>query len=91
MQNGMSMKSNTNELKRYKQKKYCLAKTINQFILIKSFEEQVKTEENIKWLDAAAGIHDIELTKKIIKELRSDSYYSDIYIKRMEEELGINK
>ena len=77
------------KVKSYKYKKYCLAKTINRFILIKSFEEQVKIEENIKWLDAAAGIHDIELTKKIINELRLDSGYSDINIKRMEIELGI--
>lgn len=79
------MKSN----RKYLIKKYNIARTINQFLLIKSFEEQVSKEENIKWLDAAAGIHDIELTKKIINELRLDSGYSDINIKRMEIELGI--
>ena len=73
----------------YLLKKYNVAKTINQFILIKSFEEQVKTESDKKWLDLAAGIHDLELTKKIIKELRIDSGYSNMNIKRMGKELGI--
>lgn len=75
----------------YLLKKYNVAKTINQFILIKSFEEQVKTESDKKWLDLASGIHDLDLTKKIIKELRVDSGYSNINIKRMGKELGIMK
>lgn len=75
----------------YLLKKYNVAKTINQFILIKSFEEQVKTESDKKWLDLAAGIHDLELTKKIIKELRIDSGYSNMNVKRIGKELGIMK
>lgn len=69
--------------------KYNLARTINQFLLIISFEEQVKTESNIKWLDLASGIKDINVTKELIKEMRIDSSYSDINIKRMKEELGL--
>lgn len=69
---------------RYLQAKYNLAQTINQFLSISSFEQQAK---NIKWLDLASGIHDIKLTRKLIKEFRTDCCYHDINLKRLKEYL----
>ena len=66
-------------------KKYYLACTINQFLAINSFEEIVN---NVSWLDMASSIHNIELTKELIKELRLDNMYNDRGLYRLKQEVN---